>query len=314
MKSKGRRGSACAALALVAGLAGLTSCGATPPAQKLREFYYFSAALGDDSTAFTAFAESLRVADPKDSLVNFLWRGSRVSYLATLGRLGYGVGPSSWRYGREEWRAIGQFQKDVGLPHSERLDSMTIAWLVKANKALEITPVTLPMYAFYGNEQFISAHGTWKAVTNKLGYPVNTVDVECSRETGVCDVVSVEMIDEQLRTLGRVMRKRYHIQRWDERELTALGEEWPGADCHATLTIHIPTEEVTLHQWCASADTVMGIVREPYQMTLRLVDGMWLSLQSHNKDLRELHDALYADRDTFTSIYQRNLRRGLEVK
>jgi hypothetical protein len=295
-------------------MAWLNGCGSTPREEMLREFYYNSAALGDDSTSFASMAESLRVYDPKDSLVSFLWRFNRASYLATLGKLGYGVGPRGWKYGPGERRALGEFQADVGLRQSQRLDSATISWLVRADKALEITPVTLPSFVFYGNERFISAHGTWKALTNRLGYPVNTVDVECSRETGVCEVVSVGMIDDELRHLGRITRNRYDIQQWDARQLVAVGEDWPDSDCHATLTIHIPTEEVTVHQWCGPREALLGGVMEPSQMTLKLVDGMWLSLQSRNRDLPELHDDLYADRDTFTAIYERNLRRGLERK
>ena len=314
MTSSSRRRRVYAICVVLLAMAWLSGCGSIPREEKLREFYYNSAALGDDPTSFAAMAESLRVHDPQDSLVGFLWRAYRVSHLATLGKLGYGVGPRGWKYGPGERRALGEFQADVGLRQTQRLDSATIWWLVRADKALKITPVTLPAFKFDGNERFISAHGTWKALTNSLGHPVNTVDLECSREAGVCDVVSVSMIDEELRHLGRIRRNRYRIQHWDARQLVAAGEEWPGSDCHATLTINIPTEDVTVHQWCGPIETLLGEVMEPSQMTLKLVDGMWLSLQSQNRDLRELHDELYADRDTFVSIYQRNLRRGLEPK
>jgi hypothetical protein len=272
----------------------------------LREAYYFEVALGSDTLTFASFAAPYHESAATDSFALSVWRALRVGASATLGELGYGTGPFRSAYSDRERGALKRFQADLSLPVTGALDSLTISHLVKAQKALALPDIFLPGFFFSKFGDWVFAYGTWRAETNALGYPVNTVDIQCDRQTGECDVARVDMISEELNQVGRIMRQTFHVVTWTDELLVAKGEELPGSDCHGTLTIHFPTKEVILQQWCTGDSSVAFLAHGPSKMTLRLVDGTKLASPFDAGDLKEVHEKVYKDRERNLALKLKN--------
>jgi putative peptidoglycan binding protein len=274
--------------------------------EELRELYYFTKALGEDSLTFEAFAAAGRKDDPPGAGARFELRGMRVRFSATLGELGYGTGPFRAEFGARERAAIKRFQTDLGLPASGYLDSLTILHLVSADSALALPALSLPSFGFYQERGWISAHGTWKALSNTLAYPANTADIECNRAMGTCEVVRMDVIGRDLSQLDRIRRETFQVVLWNDELVVAKGEELPVGDSHATLTIHIPTQEVLIRQWSAgdSRDTLFA--SGPYEMTMKLVDGSQIAEPEEAGGLKDEHARLYSKRDRYLALRSRN--------
>lgn len=280
------------------------------PANKFdpAEYSLWMNASGADSVALSV-ARSLQGSSAQpDSFQVQTWKRMRVQFSATLGELGYGTGPFKWKYDARERDALTRFQRDLSLASTGELDSATVYRLVEAGRALDVTPVILPGKLLMHERGWVSAHGTWKALTNKLGYPVNTVDIECNATTGICEVVSVAYASDDLSHLDRIRRNTYRITHWSETDLLATGDEMPGGDCHATLSISFPAEEVLVHQWCTGDESAGMFAHGPSEMTLKLVDGssLALSLPGHD-DLAELREKLFGPRERYMALKWKNM-------
>jgi peptidoglycan hydrolase-like protein with peptidoglycan-binding domain len=112
------------------------------------------------------------------------WKQMRAFYSSILGQLGYGTGPFTWRYGPRERTALSRFQGDLGIPVTGQLDSLTVSHLLEAQNALEKADIKLPNLRVNRFGQWFTASGTWKAVTNRLAYPVNATNIECNAIAG----------------------------------------------------------------------------------------------------------------------------------
>ena len=177
------------------------SCGHTTAPSKdsiLRETFYYSMALGPDTTSFATFTATAAGDTAMWSMIQTSWKGMRAFFSATLGQLGYGTGPFTWTYGPREAAALSHFQRDLGIAVTGHLDRLTVSHLARASKALEMANVRLPMLTVSKSGGYLLAKGTSKAVTNKLGYPVNTVNIVCDATKGECRVVMAEFISEAL--------------------------------------------------------------------------------------------------------------------
>ena len=287
----------------------VSSCGSysTPPRTTiLREAHWQATALAPETPPFAIFAAQAAVDTGSLSVTTFLWKAMRVKASATLGRLGYGTGPFTWKYSAREARALKAFQRDLGLRVTGKLDSMTISHLLKADGALNRTDVVLPNFKFYTEAGYVSAQGTMKAVTSALGYPANTVDIECNARTGVCEEATVEFINPELTQVGRIRRNTYRITHWGNADIVAVGEDWPGSDCHATLMINIPSKGVTVHQWCTGDSTAGMFSHGRSEMALKLVDGAELPYPFDGGDLKEVHEELFADKERYMALQRKN--------
>ncbi len=138
----------------------------------------------------------------------------------------------------------------------------------QSKAATSPSQIRLPSFGFYQEPGVVMVYGTWKAETNKLAFPVNTVDIECFAATGRCNEARAQLNGDYL---DRIRRSYYVIKHWTATDLVAEGEEVQGTNCHSTLTINFPTQTVRVRQWCGESQMPMS--PKPYEMTLRLVDG-----------------------------------------
>jgi hypothetical protein len=176
--------------------------------------------------------------------------------------------------------------------------------------------------------QWFMANGMWKAITNKLAYPVNTVNIECNAITGDCTVTSMEFISEALDQVDRIRTQSLRVVPWDKDMLIAKS----GDESNITPTINVPAKDVTWTQesgvlasldkdeelrrrsqwrstlpsavWTGSAepDTL-----HPQRMTLKLVDGMNLSPPFDGGDLKAEHEALFKDKERYLALQTKNM-------
>jgi len=280
------------------------SCGrAVPPTKDsiLKEVYYYSMALAPDTTTFATFAASAAAHTATWSTMRTTSRGMRALFSATLGQLGYGTGPFTWEYGSREQVALSRFQRDLGVPITGRLDSITVGHLVRADKALKMTDIKVPRLFVSRVESMFFASGTWKAITNKLGYPVNTVDIVCDVGSRECIVTTVNFISEELDQV-HLDRTYLTVATWNDDFLVARSEEAEGG---ITMTINVPAQDVLWSQ-VNPARTFLGKAIGPEQMTLRLVNGMMLSPPFDGGDLEDVHAALFKDKKRYLALLKRN--------
>ena len=283
----------------------LLSCASPSTPSKntiLREAYWFTMALGPDTTTFKTFTSKSTADTAAFSFITSTWKWMRVEASATLGRLGYGTGPFAWNYSARESRALRGFQHDLGIRETGSLDSLTIIHLTRADCALNREDVVLPGFGFYSTPGYVAAQGTMKALTNALGYPVNTVDIVCDASTGMCEEATVEFINAELNQIGHIRRNSYRITHWSGTDIIATGEDWPGRDCHATLTITIPTKDVFVHQWCTADSTLDSSSHGPSEMTLKLVGGSELGPPFDGGDLKDVHERLFKDKERYLAL------------
>jgi hypothetical protein len=92
--------------------------------------------------------------------------------------------------------------------------------VTRAEKALTMADIKLPtLYVNKIGSSFF-ANGTWKAITNKLGYPVNTVNIVYDVASGECSVVTVQFISEDLDQIN-VDRTYLTVANWSNDFLIA---------------------------------------------------------------------------------------------
>lgn len=291
-------------MAAILGLVALGCQAAIPPSRDtiLREVYTYSMALGPDTTTLATFAAAATADTTMWSTTQTMWRGMRAFFSATLGQLGYGTGPFTWKYGPREQAALSHFQRDLGVPITGRLDSVTVAHLVRADKALKMTDIKLPRLFVTRVEGMFFASGTWKGITNKLGYPVNTVDIVCDVGSRECTVTTVNFISEELDQV-HLDRTYLSVSNWTSDFLVARG--MPPTE-GITLTINVPAQEVLWSQ-VDPGTTLPGFTLKPSQMTLRLVNGMLLSPPFDGGDLKDVHDRLFKDKERYLALRTKNM-------
>jgi hypothetical protein len=316
----------------------LVSCQSVlPPSREtiLREVYVFSKVSASmpsvggepDTTTFATYAAAATADTATWNQISATWRETRAFCSSILGRLGYGTGPFTWQYGHRERTALVRFQRDLGIPSTGRLDSLTIWNLLEAQDVLGKADIKLPYLEVRRIGQWFFASGTWKAITNKLGYPVNIVNIECNAISGECAVTWVEFISEALDQVGRMTTRSLHVVHWDKDMLVAKS----GDESNITLTINVPAQDVTWTQeagvtvkWASDdelrrqsqyrsklpSDLLAGSAEpdtlNPQRMTLKLVDGSKLSPPQDGGDLKEVHDALFKEKERFLALLRKN--------
>jgi hypothetical protein len=291
---------------MVLGLGVLSCQPAMPPSNEdmLREVYLFSMAAGADTASFATFMNEVRAdTTSADSSWREVWRAGRIIMSSTLGRLGYGTGPFRWNYGVRERDALTRFQRDLDIPATGRLDSATISHLTRAGKALDVNDMTLPFFSVHKIGQWFVAEGTWKAITDTLAFPVNSVDIVCDAVRRECSIVAVDFISENLDQLSI---NRYDLVVTHSTDDLLIARDDGSDHNRITLTINVPAKEVTWTQVnLARPADALGPAREQREMTMRLVSGF--DLTREGGELREVHDRIYKDKDRYIALLKKNL-------
>ena len=321
------------ALLLVAasGLVVLVSCqpsSLTSRETVLRETFGIFSATGD-TTKFASYAAAATADTAAWNETLAEWKHMRALLSSVLGQLGYGTGPFTWEYGPREHSALSRFQLDLGIPVTGQLDSLTVRHLLEAQAALSKADIKLPELSVNRFGQWFTADGTWKAITNKLAYPVNTVHIECNAITGECTVTSIEFISEALDQVDGITNQSLHVVHWDKDMLVAKS----GGELDITLTINVPAKDVTWTQEQSGVlaslnndeelrrnsewrSTLPGAVRtgpaepdtlHPQRMALKLVNGMMLSPPFDGGDLKEVHEQLFKVKERYLALQRKNM-------
>jgi hypothetical protein len=147
-----------------------------------------------------------------------------------------------------------------------------ISILVVAGLMSEKFPVKLPGKSLYTDKWSESAYasGTWTIDNAESGAPFQTSEISCSRQSGICDVITAEIVLDTL----RVSRDSYRIQKWDQNEIVSTND---APVCFRYVySINRLTEQVTgfrIKKPQTQANSNICNEWSNDQLRLRLVDG-----------------------------------------
>lgn len=269
----------------------------------MTELYYMSKTDESDTTSLSALKSECRKDKKTEEYTLKAWQLTRVLFSATLGRLGYGTGPFTWKYGKNEEKALRKFQMDLNIPVTGRLDSITINNLTLAMASDNQNKVVLPQFTFYSWTEGLFATGTWKAIENKLGYRFNAVDIYCNRQMKTCDIVKVDFISKELNQIS-IHRSFYDIVYWTDEMIIAKSNPPIKTDCKETITINIPAKEIVMKQVCPEQE-FLGKLVPSEQMTLKLVDGFG-AFNKGKDEFKDVRDEVYKYKTLYFSLYKKN--------
>ena len=296
----------------------------------LREMYFAHVAehslewhVSHDTLSFKAYVSSTSDNAEWRRIESDSWKALRVEWDATLATLGYGTGPFTWDYGSKERGALRRFQLDIGLPATGKVDSATIRGLTEARQ-VNRPSIALPRKDVFRDGAYFHAVGTWKAVTNSLAYPANTVAIECDASRRICRVAGTQYVDQDLNRLAR-------IQSWELPVIRATPDMLVAGDGDILLTINVPAGAVSWVQQSTGYVTERAVFSgardalpsprqqsggetveaapdslHPARMALKLVDGATLGLADVHDEMREEYDRLFATRDKFLKLREKN--------
>ena len=77
-------------------------------------------------------------------------------------------------------------------------------------------PVALPTLSVYGNESFVWVQGTWTIEGEKHAFPLQTTEVTCSREDGVCRSATAEITSGMGVSMLNVRTETFNVTSWNE--------------------------------------------------------------------------------------------------
>lgn len=231
-----------------------------PHMKALIVFLFFGVALSysQEHIPYDDFVKRLPNIDDQDKAAykshpearNLMWALVKGLASRTLAKLGYGTGPFLSDYGPKEKNALETFQKDLGIPVTGILDSLTMRGLEEAEEFFFHANVTLPTKSVWITERRNLAHasGTWRALNFDDAFPFNTQEITFHKRDMMCEVSSavIRWDRKGLLNTGRfvqIFTDLYTITHWDDDLIVAESE----AICtKSILTLNLKTEEVTL--------------------------------------------------------------------
>lgn len=187
-----------------------------------------------------------------------------------LGHLGYGTGPFTGEEDEATKKAVAKFQSNEKLPPTGELDATTLVRLFDAWKETTRPSITLPSL-HVGTEfwsEFVSAKGTWIMEGEEQGLPLQSSEIECRRELGLCiEATAIIMEGNHLTVWLEVNR----VERWDDYEIVTRPREH---ECtRYTLRISRSQRSVTgLRSTKKTAGTCLHIEAKDFR--LKLEDGL----------------------------------------
>jgi len=203
-----------------------------------------------------------------------------------LGHLGYGVGPFTGEYDEQTKRAVAKFKSNRdGKPSDGELDGETAIQILDGWKATSRPDISLPGLHVFTEfwDSYVSAKGTLVIEGQEQGIPLQTTEIECRRQWGVCIAATAMLRGEDYLSSWIEV---YEVERWDEYE---LGTKPRDLDCvRYTLRINRRQKSVTGRRTTISAsDQCKGISKEDFG--LRLEDGT-KALEGYRSKKRESFD------------------------
>ncbi|NVK48032.1 MAG: hypothetical protein HWE33_17230 [Rhodobacteraceae bacterium] len=178
------------------------------------------------------------------------------------------------------------FQSDLGEEVTGFLTVGQIATLDYRASRLNMTWVSFFPFDFggimVGNSA--STKGTIKIIDEKIAYPINHVEIDCSRDEGICEYRQIAMLlpDEtswaQSYHVGEIADEKYWITRWEDQQIDAVPMT-NTTGCRTTqLSLNFKTQEffeIARNNSVGDCETALGVTfpRLEKPRVSQIVDG-----------------------------------------
>ncbi len=177
------------------------------------------------------------------------------------------------------------FQVDLGEEPTGTLTVWQIHTLGYRASRLNMTSVSFFPFDFGGtmNESRASVKGTARIIDEKIAYPINHVDILCSRDEGTCEYRQIVLMLPNEKSwvqsyhVGEVVDDTYRITRWESQLIDAV----PVNDtaCRTTqLSLNFKTQEffeIARNNTAGDCETMLGVTIQRLEKPCvsRIVDG-----------------------------------------
>ena len=177
------------------------------------------------------------------------------------------------------------FQADLGEEPTGTLTVRQIYLLGYRASRVELTSVSFFPFDFGGTmtENWASVKGTVEIIDDKIAYPINHVEIECSRNEGKCDYrqIALTLPDKnswvQSYHVGEIADEIYRITRWEGQLIDAVPLN--NSACRTNqLSFNFDTQEffeVARNNTLGECETMLGstLPRLEKPRLSRIVDG-----------------------------------------
>lgn len=199
------------------------------------------------------------------------------------------------------------FQADLGEEPTGTLTVWQIHTLGYRASRLNLTSVSFFPFDFGGTmiDKWAFLNGTAKIIDEKIAYPINHVDIECSRDRGVCEYrqIVLTLPDEsswgQSYNVSEMADDTYRITRWEGQVIDAV----PINDtaCRTTqLSLNFETQEffeIARNNTAGDCETSLGVSlpRLEKPRVSQIVDGREIIQAEFDAISRETYSFLSGD-------------------
>lgn len=177
------------------------------------------------------------------------------------------------------------FQEDLGEEPTGTLTVWQIHSLGYRASRVNMTSVSFFPFDFGGTmiENWAFVKGTVEIIEEKIAYPINHVDIECSRNEGTCEYrqIALTLPDEnswvQSYHVGEIADDTYRITRWEGQLIDAVPLN--NSACRTTqLSLNFETQEffeIARNNTAGDCETMLGVTlpRLEQPRVSRIVDG-----------------------------------------
>lgn len=177
------------------------------------------------------------------------------------------------------------FQEDLGEEPTGALTVWQIHSLGYRASRVNMTSVSFFPFDFGGTmtENWAFVKGTVEIIDEKIAYPINHVDIECSRNEGTCEYrqIALTLPDEnswvQSYHVGEIADDTYRITRWEGQLIDAVPLN--NSACRTTqLSLNFETKEffeIVRNNTAGDCETMLGVTlpRLEKPRVSRIVDG-----------------------------------------
>jgi len=177
------------------------------------------------------------------------------------------------------------FQADLGEEPTGALTVWQIHSLGYRASRVNMTSVSFFPFDFGGTmiQNWAFVKGTLEIIDEKIAYPINHVDIECSRNEGTCEYrqIALTLPDEsswvQSYHIGEIADDTYRITRWEGQLIDAVPLN--NSACRTTqLSLNFETKEffeIARNNTAGDCETMLGVTlpRLEKPRVSRIVDG-----------------------------------------
>lgn len=177
------------------------------------------------------------------------------------------------------------FQEDLGEEPTGALTVWQIHSLGYRASRVNMTSVSFFPFDFGGTmtDDWAFVKGTVEIIEERIAYPINHVDIECSRNEGTCEYrqIALTLPDEnswvQSYHVGEIADDTYRITRWEGQLIDAVPLN--SSACRTTqLSLNFETQEffeIARNNTAGDCETMLGVTlpRLEKPRVSRIVDG-----------------------------------------